>query len=710
MNKLEFIEFLLTKKKIDKDVLSKSKNIDDCPEAYRIMLAIDGSDFIRTILNPKSYGEVDLAAGDLKKFSGINKLEIKEKAISFINDLVIQSKLKFEYKKIQSSKKFKNNLGDNTIVGIDLGTTNTLASIIENGKAISIPMKDGRRMLPSVISINKKDKFETGFNALRQQVVNPKDTFFSVKRFIGRRSSEFSPTLIQKYPFKIDLENDKLGIFSSKLNKRFECEELSAQVLISLKENIEQFLDKRIKDCILTVPAYFDHNQRVATKKAASIAGLNVKRLISEPTAAAFAYGISKNNTNSVSLVLDLGGGTFDISLVRSEGDDLDAFTVVAHSGDRDLGGDDYTNSLIDEITKSIKRENKSVDLNLGIQNLIRDEVNKAKHLLSFQEEVDINFPVLPTKDNQIFSYSQNLKRVDFEKITKEFTNKIKVVINDFLNLEKVKKNKIDRVVLVGGASRMPLFVNLIEKLTKIKPQVDINPDEVISHGAAYCAEYTFSTIVQKTIIDVTPLSLGIQTQGDVHSVIIPANTSLPTRKSQEFTTTEEYQNQVTIKVYQGNRMIASDNIFLNSFLLSNIQKARAGVPKIEVSFQIDMDGIMTVTARDKLTNSKKSIQISNSLNLTEEEIKKMQNVAVEMSYEDSNKKLFSEKINELSTWKTIFDDIENPKLSKQQKNIIERVEKCLNQLHDSNENPDDLITSIKKIIEIQKSDKFANV
>ena len=710
MNKLEFIEFLLTKKKIDKDVLSKSKNIDDCPEAYRIMLAIDGSDFIRTILNPKSYGEVDLAAGDLKKFSGINKLEIKEKAISFINDLVIQAKLKFEYKKIQSSKKFKNNLGDNTIVGIDLGTTNTLASIIENGKAISIPMKDGKRMLPSVISINKKDKFETGFNALRQQVVNPKDTFFSVKRFIGRRSSEFSPTLIQKYPFKIDLENDKLGIFSSKLNKRFECEELSAQVLISLKENIEQFLDKRIKDCILTVPAYFDHNQRVATKKAASIAGLNVKRLISEPTAAAFAYGISKNNTNSVSLVLDLGGGTFDISLVRSEGDDLDAFTVVAHSGDRDLGGDDYTNSLIDEITKSIKRENKSVDLNLGIQNLIRDEVNKAKHLLSFQEEVDINFPVLPTKDNQIFSYSQNLKRDDFEKITKEFTDKIKVVINDFLNLEKVKKNKIDKVVLVGGASRMPLFVNLIEKLTKIKPQVDINPDEVISHGAAYCAEYTFSTLVQKTIIDVTPLSLGIQTQGDVHSVIIPANTSLPTRKSQEFTTTEEYQNQVTIKVYQGNRMIASDNIFLNSFLLSNIQKARAGVPKIEVSFQIDMDGIMTVTARDKLTNSKKSIQISNSLNLTEEEIKKMQNVAVEMSYEDSNKKLFSEKINELSTWKTIFDDIENPKLSKQQKNTIERVENCLNQLHDSNENPDDLITSIKKIIEIQKSDKFANV
>ena len=709
MNKLEFIEFLLTKKKIDKDVLSKSKNIDDCPEAYRIMLAIDGSDFIRTILNPKSYGEIDLAAGDLKKFSGINKLEIKEKAISFINDLVIQAKLKFEYKKIQSSKKFKNNLGDNTIVGIDLGTTNTLASIIENGKAISIPMKDGKRMLPSVISINKKDKFETGFNALRQQVVNPKDTFFSVKRFIGRRSSEFSPTLIQKYPFKINLENDKLGIFSSKLNKRFECEELSAQVLISLKENIEQFLDKRIKDCILTVPAYFDHNQRVATKKAASIAGLNVKRLISEPTAAAFAYGISKNNTNSVSLVLDLGGGTFDISLVRSEGDDLDAFTVVAHSGDRDLGGDDYTNSLIDEITKSIKRENKSVDLNLGIQNLIRDEVNKAKHLLSFQEEVDINFPVLPTKDNQIFSYSQNLKRVDFEKITKEFTNKIKVVINDFLNLEKVKKNKIDRVVLVGGASRMPLFVNLIEKLTKIKPQVDINPDEVISHGAAYCAEYTFSTLVQKTIIDVTPLSLGIQTQGDVHSVIIPANTSLPTRKSQEFTTTEEYQNQVTIKVYQGNRMIASDNIFLNSFLLSNIQKARAGVPKIEVSFQIDMDGIMTVTARDKLTNSKKSIQISNSLNLTEEEIKKMQNVAVEMSYEDSNKKLFSEKINELSTWKTIFDDIENPKLSKQQKNTIERVEKCLNQLHDSNENPDDLITSIKKIIEIQKSESFAN-
>ncbi len=710
MQRNEFIKFIFKKGRIDNAVIEKSKNIDNFPSAYKIIISLSGSDFINIILNPQKYGEIDLARNDLKNHNLIKDSEFKQDAIKFINELAKESKLIFKYKKHsqKSESNTKKGSSTNIILGIDLGTTNTLASIVENGKAITIPLKNGERILPSVISVNKKNHFDIGNNALRQQLINPEETFYSIKRFIGRRSNEFKNTqTIEQYPFKLDLEEEKIKVYSDKLKKKFECEELSAQILLTIKSNAERYLDTSIQDCVITVPAYFDHNQRVATKKAAQIAGLNVKRLISEPTAAAFAYGISKRESKSVTLVLDLGGGTFDISLVRSEGQDLESFSVIAHSGERDLGGDDYTNTLVESIIKSIKKENSAVNISPSIKNLIREEAIKAKHYISFQDEIDITFPMLPTDNNQIISHQYTLTKKEFERLTKKHTDLLESVIKNFLELEKVKPYNFNKVVLVGGASRMPLFHNLVKKLTKIEPQIDTNPDEVIAHGAAYCAEYTLTGIGEKTIIDVTPLSLGVRTFGDIHSEVLPSNTILPTRKSREFTTVDDYQRSVEVKVYQGNRKIASDNIFLNSFILPNIEYAKAGKPEIDVTFEIDLDGILKVSAKDKLTKENKSIEIRNSLNMTNEEIEEYRRIALLMCDEDVKRTIYSEKVKELKTWKNVYDEINAPELSSNDYYIIDKVENCIQNIHKSNEDPEFLIDSLKNIIENQNS--FAN-
>ena len=708
MEKKEFIKFIFEKGKIDNEVTEQSKNIDNFPLAYKIILSISDSDFINIILNPKEYGQIDLARNDLISHNLIKNSEIKQDAIKFINELTKESKLQFQFKK-QSSKSFSNNKKNSAqdiILGIDLGTTNTLAAFIENDQVVTIPLKNGSRLLPSYISVNKKNNFDIGENALRQQLSNPEETFYSIKRFIGRRSSEFSSSLISAYPFNIDQSEEKLGINSKRLQKRFECEELSAQILLTIKANAERFLNQEIKDCVITVPAYFDNNQRVATKKAAQIAGLNVKRLISEPTAAAFAYGISKHNSKSVSLVLDLGGGTFDISLVRSEGEDLESFSVIAHSGERDLGGDDFTNTLVETIIKAIKKDHPKVSISPTIKILIRDKVIEAKHSLSFQDETEILFPMLPSSDNQIVSFSYVLTRKNFEKIVKKHTETLSKCIKNFLELDKVKSNKIQQIVLVGGASRMPLFINLIEKLTSIKPLIDTNPDEIIAQGAAYCAKYTLSGVKEKIIIDVTPLSLGIQTIGDIHSEVIPPNTVLPTRKSRVFTTLEDYQNSVSIKAFQGNRKIASDNIFLNGFVLEDIEIAKGGIPEVDVTFEIDLDGILTVTAKDKKTKSKNSIKITNSLDITETEVKKLRENAILMAEEDVKKTFFSEKYKELFTWKKVFDEISDPSLSDNEQLILDRTENCLDKIHKSGEDPEYLAKMLMKII--QKRNQYS--
>ena len=708
----DLIELLLTKKIIDEEILNFSKEVENFSQAQTILKSISNNKHIETILNAKEINEIDFAK---KKFQEMNlfskgKSHLKQQGDLFINELVSEKKLKLEYIAVaQSQEEKRNNRPRGKVIGIDLGTTNSLASIIENGQASAIPLKSGERMIPSVITITKDNKFDVGENAKRQQIINPEETFYSIKRFIGRRSAEIDQSLVNKYTFNIDNSNDKIGIYSKKLDRRFECEELSAQILLEIKSNAERFLNESINDCVITVPAYFDNNQRVATKKAAQIAGLNVQRLISEPTAAAFAYEISrKNNNNSVSLIVDLGGGTFDISMVKSTGNNVDAFSVIATLGDRELGGDDFTNKIVEYVSDSIQKENIDFNLNPSIKNLIREEAVKAKHELSFKEQVEINFPMLPTFDNKIFSHSITITQDDFVELSSEIIQRISNLIQEFLEIDKVKKQIISKVVCVGGASRMPIFLKTIEDLTNLKPQIDINPDEVISHGAAFCSEYTLSDIVKKTIIDVTPLSLGVKTFGDIFSVLIPANTSLPTRKSDEFSTVEDFQSNVEINVYQGDRKIASDNIFLESFILNNLEQTYAGNPRIEVNFEIDIDGILKVSARDKITDSEKSIEISNSLSLSFEEIEKMRKLALEMTNIDTEKTKFSLKVNELFALKKVFDSIKNPILKDSDKTTLDKIEKCISTLHESGQDPDQLIFILKKIIKDQE--KFSTI
>ncbi len=706
MKREDLIELLLTRKIIDEEILNLSKEVENLSQAQTILKSISNNKHIEIILNAKEINEIDFAK---KKFLEMNiftkgQSHLKDQGDLFINELIAESKLKLEYLKVaQTEEDNRKTKPNGKVIGIDLGTTNSIASIVENGQVITIPLKDGERLIPSFISITKENKFDVGENAKRQQIINPEETFFSIKRFIGRRSSEISNSFLQKYPFNIDNSNEKIGVYSKKIDKRFECEELSAQILLEIKSNAERFLNETINDCVITVPAYFDNNQRVATRKAAQIAGLNVHRLISEPTAAAFAYEIKKNSKNSVTLIMDLGGGTFDISLIKSTDNNIDAFSVIATLGDRELGGDDFTDKLIEHIINSISSKNNDFDLNLSIKNLIRDEATKVKHQLSFKDEVEVTFPMLPKLNNQIFSHSLKITKDDFERISMDLTNKISNLIKEFLEIEKVKKNSISKVVCVGGASRMPIFLDLVEKLTNIKPQIDINPDEVISHGAAYCAEYTISDLVKKTIIDVTPLSLGVKTFGDIFSILIPANTSLPTNKSDFFSTIEDYQSNVKINVYQGDRKIASDNIFLESFILNNLEQASAGIPRIKVNFEIDLDGILKVTALDTVTNSQKEIEVSNSLDISFQEIEKMRRNAFDMANIDLEKTKFSEKVNQLYSLKKVFNSISNPIINEKERGILEKVENCILNLHNSGEDPDQLIFILKKIIKDQE-------
>tara|TARA_B100000212_G_C27380327_1_gene536757 strand:- start:1238 stop:3373 length:2136 start_codon:yes stop_codon:yes gene_type:complete len=706
MNKQEFISLIVEKKVIDFEVKNLAEKVEDFTLASQIINAIAENIHIQVILNAKNLIEIDNAKQKIKNLNIFSKgkSHLKQQGEIFISELVSEAKLKLEYYTIVKNEEEKRkNFLKGKVIGIDLGTTNSLASIIENGRATAIPIKSGERIIPSFVSINKENRFDVGENAKRQQIINPEETFYSIKRFIGRRSSEVDKSLIEKYPYLIDTNEEKIGVYSKKLKKRFECEEISAQILLEIKSNAERFLNETINECVITVPAYFDNNQRVATKKAAQIAGLNIQRLISEPTAAAFAYAISKNRKDSVSLIIDLGGGTFDISMIKSSGENVDAFSVIATLGDRDLGGDDFTNKLIEHITNSIKKENEDLNYTLSVQNLIREEAIKAKHELSFINEVEVNFPMLPTSSNQIFSYSTSISQNDLKEISKEIIENISNLIKEFLEIDKVKKQIITEVVCVGGASRMPLFLNLIEDLTNIKPQIDINPDEVISHGAAYCAEYTLSDLVEKTIIDVTPLSLGVRTFGDLNSVLIPANTSLPTSKSKEFTTLDDFQSNVEVKVYQGDRKIASDNIFLEKFILRNLEQTYAGIPRIEVNFEIDIDGILKVTASDKVTNSNHTIEISNSLSISFEEIERMRKIALEMTNIDVEKTKYSTKVSELYALKKVFDLIKNPIVNSTDELTISKIDKCILNLHESGEDPDQLIFLLKKIIKDQE-------
>ncbi len=673
MDRNEFIDLLVSTKNINSEIMAKSKDIDGFPLAFHILKKIEGSDFINLLLNPKEFGQIDLAAGDLKKWCISNLSEYKEESKKFIDELAGKVKLNFRFEECEDI--------DNTqyVLGIDLGTTNTVAAVFEGDQVTTIPLNNGGRLMPSVVCVNQKNKFDVGDIALRQMVINPQETFYSIKRFIGRNPSEFEKSFFDRYPFRIGTLDGKIKIISKLLNREMECEEISAQVILKIKSEAEKFLDAKVNKCVITVPAYFDNNQRKATRNAASIAGMEVLRIINEPTAAAFAYGLEKKEVDANTLVLDLGGGTFDISLVCSVGDELDSFNVVASLGDRELGGDDFTNLIFEHIKKTILKENEKVDFNLQVNAAIRDEANKSKHLISEVSSLNIDLPFLPTKEKENFTFSMNFSQEEFETLSQSLIQKIKLKIKEFLDLEKVKDQEITKVVLVGGASRMKIFRELSEEIFNLKPNIDINPDEVVAHGAAYCAHFASSPNSEKLVIDVNPLSLGtaIDFDGvDIYDEIIPPNTPLPTRKTGFYTTKYDNQEVINFEVLQGGRKMASDNIKLGECDLKGIEIADAGVPKISTTFELDEDGILNVQAVDQKTGSTVEAQIKNTLDISQKDIERFQDIALKMAEIDQEKIDFLDDFRTLKNWKKFFDSIDKPlKLSEEDKEFIKKIE-----------------------------------
>jgi len=496
---------------------------------------------------------------------------------------------------------------DTLCIGIDLGTTNSVSCFIEGGTPKTIPQKTGNRILPSVVAVNKDKKFICGESALRQKNANPQNTFVSIKRLIGRKADEAETPSQDEFHFNLDFTDDFVGVYSDRLDNKISCEEISAQILFEIKEASERYLDCDIDKCVITIPAYFNANQRKATKKAAQIAGFEVLRLINEPTAAAIAYGSTKK-IDGTCVVADLGGGTFDLSLINNT---ANSFTeVIATHGNSNLGGDNIDQIFSEYLCKQVSDEHSCGSLLPITKITIFDEARRIKHELSFNEEVQCNLPVILSENGDMFSSEFTVTRVEFEESIKHILACLEKEVDIFLAKPQVSDIEIENLVLAGGSSRLPWYQNMLEKKFKIKPKCDVNVDEIVANGAAIFAEMMTGNSVKKILMDVTPLKLGTNTLGGIFSCIIEDNTTIPCRNKETYTTTEDYQSSILVDVYQGNRPISTENTLIGSFELDNIQLAQAGIPEIDIEFQLDMDGILSVSAIDKTTLASKAIKV----------------------------------------------------------------------------------------------------
>jgi molecular chaperone DnaK len=507
------------------------------------------------------------------------------------------------------------------IVGIDLGTTNSVVAVMEGGDPVVIPNAEGNRTTPSVVAFTKNGERLVGQTAKRQATINPDNTFYSIKRFIGRN---FDETTVERemVPFKVvkGPRND-VRVFSPVTGKEYAPQEISAMVLQKLKTDAEAYLGEPVTKAVITVPAYFNDSQRQATKDAGKIAGLEVLRIINEPTAAALAYGLDKKKDETI-LVFDLGGGTFDVSVLEV-GDGV--VEVKATNGDTHLGGDDYdqriVNWLIDEF-----RKDQGIDLSKDRQALqrLKEAAEKAKIELSSMSETEINLPFITADASGPKHLQMRLTRAKFEQLTADLTERLKGPFFQALKDAGLKPGDLDEVVLVGGSTRMPVVIDLVRKLTDKEPNRSVNPDEVVAIGAAIQAGVLGGDVKDVVLLDVTPLSLGVETLGGVMTRLIERNTTIPTRKSEIFSTAADGQTAVDIHVLQGERELAADNMTLGRFRLEGIPPAPRGVPQIEVTFDIDANGILNVSARDKATGKEQRITITASTNLSKEEIERM--------------------------------------------------------------------------------------
>ncbi|HSX27865.1 MAG TPA: molecular chaperone DnaK [Candidatus Saccharimonadales bacterium] len=572
------------------------------------------------------------------------------------------------------------------IIGIDLGTTNSAMAYMVAGKPEVIANAEGNRTTPSVVAISKNGERLVGQVAQRQRVTNASNTIYGVKRLIGRK---FEDKEVQKdldiMPYQIVKANG--GVKVKMGDKEYSSEEVSAMILGKLKADAEAFLGESISEAVITVPAYFDDSQRQATKDAGKIAGLEVKRIINEPTAAALAYGLDKKATDEKIIVFDLGGGTFDVSVLEL-GDGV--FEVKSTNGDTHLGGEDFDNRLVNFFLDEFKKEH-GISLkgdNAAMQRL-KDEAEKAKKELSTTTETDVNLPFLTADADGPKHFEYKLTRAKLEELVAELIDKTEAPCRKALKDAKLEAKDIDEIVLVGGMTRMPAVVEKVKKIFGKDPLKGVNPDEVVAIGAAIQGGVLAGDVKDVLLLDVTPLSLGIETLGGVMTKLIDRNTTVPTSKSETFSTAADNQPQVEIKVGQGEREMMGDNKVLGSFVLDGIPPAPRGVPQIEVTFNIDANGILNVSAKDKASGKEQSITIQGSGNLDKEEVEKAAKEAEAHAEEDKKKREIAEAKNLLSqaiygAEKMVRDSAE--KLSDEDKKTIEEAVKAAKEKESSDD------------------------
>jgi len=520
------------------------------------------------------------------------------------------------------------------IIGIDLGTTNSCVSVIEAGSPNVITNKEGNRTTPSVVAFTKDNETLVGQAAKRQSVTNPQNTIYSAKRFIGRTYNEINKEK-ENFPFELKSgKNKDVMIYAN--NQEYAPAQISAMILQNLKQVAEDYLGAKVTDAVITVPAYFNDSQRQATKDAGAIAGLNVKRIINEPTAAALAYGLDKKNDQKIA-IYDLGGGTFDISILEI-GDGV--FEVKSTNGDTLLGGDDFDNEIVNWLLVEFKKSN-SIDLQkdpMALQRL-REAAEKAKCELSSATQTEINLPFITADSNGPQHLNISLNKATFEKLIGKLIDRTIKPCEQALKDAKLTCSDINEVILVGGSTRIPLVQETVKNIFSKDPNKSVNPDEVVSIGAAIQAGVLGGDVDDILLLDVTPLTLAIETLGNIATPMIPANTTIPTKKSEVFSTASDNQTSVPVHVVQGERKFAKDNKSLGQFILDGIPPSPRGIPQIEVTFDIDSNGILNVSAKDKSTGKEQSIKIEASSGLSEDEIEKMKRDAETNEKEDNLKK-----------------------------------------------------------------------
>lgn len=587
------------------------------------------------------------------------------------------------------------------IIGIDLGTTNSAFAYMVAGKPEVITNAEGDRTTPSVVAVTKKGERLVGKIAQRQRVTNPKNTIYGIKRLIGRKftDKEVSDDL-DIMPYKIVKKGNAVAVELG--GKEYTPEEVSAMILSKIKADAEAFLGEKVTEAIITVPAYFDDAQRQATKDAGKIAGLEVKRIINEPTAAALAYGLEGKKDEQIA-VFDLGGGTFDISILEL-GDGV--FEVKSTNGDTHLGGEDFDNIIVNYLIDEFKKES-GIDIknDAAAMQRVKDEAEKAKKELSSATQVEINLPFLTADAEGPKHFEHTLTRAKLEEMVKPLLDRLVAPVEKALKDAKLSAKDIEQVVMVGGMTRMPAVVEKVKQIFGKDPMQGVNPDEVVAVGAAIQGGVLQGEVKDILLLDVTPLSLGIETMGGVSTKLIARNTTIPTSKSEVFSTAADSQSQVEIHVLQGEREMAADNKSLGRFVLDGIPPAPRGVPQIEVTFNLDANGILNVTARDKGTGKEQSITIQNSGNMSKEDIEKAQAEAEAHAEEDKKRREIVDVRNQFESAiyhaEKMPDEYKDKISDDDKKAIKEAVEKAKQVIKDSSEDKEKIEAAAKELSDV---------